>query len=204
MNPFDNPLSSHQDPQFMSLEAAQAITLKSTQRCEEKRFAHRKGWEEAQRESHSRRYEAALEEEELENRFIPTFAREKRDAQDDARFAHHKEFDEILDLKTHEDYLRARRAWERRHRVEDVELNVSVGADEFQLSEMTGRQIWGALVALFIAMVYGSAAAQVGPAALLGAPVAVLSWFMIMRFSFLYLGTFSSGGGSRGVSGSAI
>ena len=199
-NPFDrypSPVSHAK-----TYATAQASAQVAVEECDAQRAAHRTAWATHKQEHHARRLEQALEQEENDPRFVPTLIREQWNAEDDDRFAYLTQFDQLLELRDHEEYLRGRRAWERRHKVEDVELNVTILPE---LQQMTGIQIWAAIVTVFMAVLFGAGLLASGPGILLLSPVLLLFWVGLVRLPLIYSGTFSSsGGGSRGAPGNAV
>jgi len=182
-----------------SLQEAQDNIQSLLQTCEQKRQAHQEAWRQHKLKHHERRLEQALEREANEGRFIPPIVQEEWNARDDALFAHITEFDQLLELATHEEYLRARRAWDRRHKVEDIELNVEVHG----YSVPSGSQIWAILVAIVVLIVFLSMLSQSFWAIAL-LPFAGVAWAVLSRLPGIYAGTFSGPGGARGASGNAV
>ncbi len=197
-NPFDARLSPTRG---LSLEEAQTRAQKLTQICEARRAQNRASWEEHKREHHERRLEQALEHEALDETFYPTLVREKRDREDDIHYSYLMDFDQLLELPTHKEYLRARRAWERRCTVKEVELNVTVQPG--LRGPQTGRQLWSLAVALLMGFGFLSCLGQVGVGGLLSLPIWIGLWVAFTWLPLVYVGTFSGDGG-RGASSSAI
>jgi len=165
------------------------------------RQGHKTQWAEHKRDHHARRYEQALEHEALDETFYPTLVREKRDREDDVLYSHFTDFDQLLELKSHEEYLRARRAWDRRHGVQDVELNIKVQSPDG--SRMNGAQVWALCVGLFFGLCFIMGVVEAGPFGLLFAPLWFLLWAVFTRIPLIYT-TGGSVGGTRGASGSAV
>ncbi len=131
----------------------------------------------------------------------PTLVREKRDREDDIHYSYLMDFDQLLELPTHKEYLRARRAWERRCAVKEVELNVTVQPG--LRGPQTGRQLWSLAVALLMGFGFLSCLGQVGVGGLLSLPIWIGLWVAFTWLPLVYVGTFSGDGG-RGASSSAI
>ncbi len=198
-----NPFDRYPSPvaQGKSFSAAQASAQVAVKECEAQRAEHRAAWETHKQEHHARRLEQALEREENDPRFVPTGVREQWDAKDDTRFAYLTQFDQLLELRDHDEYLRARRAWERRHKVEDVEVNVTILPE---LHQLTGLQVWAGIVTLFMLFLFVAGLVTSGPGILLLSPILLLFWVGLVRLPIIYSGNFSSGGGSRGAPGNAV
>jgi hypothetical protein len=206
-NPFDEVGSSKdrvQGGNHLSLQEAQQAAKDSLKSCEQKRREHTQAWEQHKREAHARRLEVALEREAAEGGFIPSVVQRERDAEDDRRYAYLTDFDQLLELTAHGEYLRARRAWERRHQVEDVELNVKLAVEvsgERSLPKLS--QIWATFAAIGILFVLLACLKESWLAVCL-IPIAALAWVAISRLPVLYQGTFDGNHGARGPSGTVV
>ena len=200
-NPFDQCLSKAPVRKKLTLQEVRDHALQLTQSCDQQRMQHRRAWEEHKREHHERRLEQALEHEALDESFVPTVVRHRRDTEDDVLYARFTSLDQLLELPTHEEYLRARRAWDRRHKVEDLELNVEVG---FQVPTIGGRQVWAMIVTLFASLCFFSGVTTGGATGFVLIPLWLLMWVVLVRLPILYAGTFSGGIGGRGASGTAV
>lgn len=200
-NPFDQDLLpwSHQEKiPNQSFKTIIARTAAIVEGCEKQRHLHHEQWEKHNQEHHACRLEQALEREETKSQFVPEMVRTQWNANDDARFAYLTHFDQLLELHTHEDYLRGRRSWERRNKIEETEFH------EPEPLPVTALKLWAAFVGLFMVVCLVAALAASGPGALLLAPVVLLAWLALTRLPSIYRGTFSSGGSRRGTSGNAV
>ena len=192
-NPFDKFLP------VPPLEVVKASNLARVREGDRLRAEHRAEWEAYNEEEHVLRWQDALEHEDAEGRFIPTALQAKWDVEDDIRFPRLTHFDELLELQGHEDYLRGRRAWERRHRVEEeeeAEVKSSSG-------HSTAQGVWMFLLGVFLFLTLLSATLYDWKA--LGLVVILVPiWLVLARFPLYYTGSSSTGGTTRGISGSAV
>lgn len=196
-NPFDTSLPSQAGRQGrITLASLNAQVNELTQRCEVQRKLHDEAWRLQKKELHERRYQAALKKEASENYFIPPNVRQIWEKRDDERFAYLTGFDQLLELRTLDEYLRGRRAWERRHQVREATLNVTI-EPRLEVRRLTGKQIWALCVALFLMVVGIPAAAHSGIGGLLVLLCLPLAWAVITMLPLIASGTFS-GPGSRG------
>ena len=189
-NPFDKALSSQTgggEPK--TLASLQAHIGGLVRQCEATRQNHREAWNDHKRSHHERRFEAALEREASDGYFYPPRLKALRDAEDDARFAYLTHFDQLLELLTHEEYLRGRRAWDRKHNPQPVAATPPVPK-----VGMTPRKIWGILVALFVG-VCDIAALTGGPGGILIVMVSPLAWGFIFGMPFLFTDWSNAKGG---------
>jgi hypothetical protein len=189
-NPFDRYLSSQEGGKgpntFASLQRHIRVAV---QQCEADRQAHKEAWEVSKAEHHERRMEAALEREQSENRYIPPRLQAQWDAEDDNRYAYLTHFDQLLELRTHEEYLRGRRAWERRHNPKPTPAPVVVAKPP-----MTPQRVWGIALAILIG-VLDLAALAGGPGGAIIVLFSPILWGLLFVLPLLFTGWNSSRGG---------
>ena len=200
-NPFDKCPSPTRGKRKLALEDIQARSLKLTQLCEEKRKQHHAEWEAHKQEHHARRLEQALEHEALDLRYFPTVVREHRDREDDLSYCYLVNFDQLLELTSHEEYLRARRSWDRRQETQEVKDPEDTEDQVKVRPPQTGAQLWSCIVGLFMGAGFFSGIVQGGLVGFLSLPIWVLFWAVFSWLPLIYVGPSNS---VRGASGSAV
>ena len=204
-NPFDRTLSPQareRVERVKSFHEAQAQVQQCIRSCEQSRKAHKEAWEAHKREHHARRLEIAQEREDSHARYVPALERERQEQEDDRDFSHIKHQDQLLELRSHDDYLRGHRALERRRKVREVEMTVTVAPPPPQgLEKVRGIQVWAVLVGLFLGFVF-LYSLSAGPAAVFGLPVYIGLWALAVRIPMWAGGAFM--GGHRNSGGTSV
>jgi hypothetical protein len=193
-NPFDRALSSQPREEkapnaFSDLNHQIEQLLLST---EHQRQAHQEAWGAHKQLHHEKRLEQALEREAANPRFLPTNIRKIYDAEDDRRFSYLTNVDQLLELRTHEEYLRGRRAWERRRAPKPTSAPAAI-----EKRPLTKARFWGYLTLAFV-LFLDVLAVFAGPGGLLFVLISPLVWVFLFRTPLLADGMFSGGRASDG------
>ncbi len=195
-NPFDRHLSAKTKQKMQVLKAAQsfqeaqAVIHETIEESFKLSDLHSGEWKRHQERQHAvRREEAeAAAPVEIRNRLLVD--QEEQDAADDKRFDWIRCADQLLQVRGHEEFLRASRDWERR-----CQLAKETGKPIPQ--PWTSGRIWGIGTLVFFGMLILAAAKESILGALLLTCIGIPIWAILARLPEL-IGDFGTSGGGRG------
>ena len=199
-NPFDRYLSPETKQKMQELKSvrdfqqAQVTLRETTEESFKLSHLHSEEWKSHQKHQHTARREEAEAEAPVEVRHRLLANQEEQDAADDKRFGWIRCNEHLLQVRGHEEYLRASRSWERRL-AESKETGVPIPAP------WTAGRMWvvGTLVLFVVGMLAAAKENILGAIILacIGLPV----WAMIAKLPSIMgdFGTTGQRGGGNAV-----